>query len=89
MEGRQNMWDPWYLMTLDKPSKVERKFCNMVISYYKDRIFSIWAINMMAVSILVLTYVQKHKHKWSHYLPIMGEFSFWPLDDICVSTPNG
>lgn len=38
---------------------------------------------------LVLTYVQKHKHKWSHYLPIVGEFSFWPLDDIFASTNNG
>ncbi len=42
----------------------------------------------MAVGILVLTYVQKHKHKWSHYLPIMGEFSFWPLDDMFVLAPN-
>jgi len=39
MEGKQNVWDPWYLMTLDKPGKVECKFCNMVISYYKDRMF--------------------------------------------------
>jgi hypothetical protein len=39
MEGKQNVWDPWYLMTLDKLGKVECKFCNMVISYYKDRMF--------------------------------------------------
>lgn len=39
MEGKQNVWDPWYLMTLDKLGKLECKFCNMVISYYKDVIF--------------------------------------------------
>jgi hypothetical protein len=37
MEGRHNVWSPWYLMPEDKPSKVECKFCNNVISYYKDR----------------------------------------------------
>jgi hypothetical protein len=47
---------------LGQPSKVDHKFCNMIISYYKDRIFFIWTIDMMAMGIVVLTYVQKHKH---------------------------
>jgi hypothetical protein len=37
MEGRQNVWSPWYLMPKDKPRKVECKFCDNVISYCKDK----------------------------------------------------
>ncbi len=39
MEGRQNVWSPWYLMPQDKPCKVEYKFCNNVISHCKDKMF--------------------------------------------------
>jgi hypothetical protein len=39
MEGRQNMWSPWYLMPHDKLGKVECKFYDNVISYYKDKMF--------------------------------------------------
>jgi hypothetical protein len=39
MEGRWNVWNPWYLMPKNKLSKVECKFCKNVISYYKDRPF--------------------------------------------------
>jgi len=38
MEGRRNVWSPWYLMPKDKPRKVECKFCDNVISYRKDKI---------------------------------------------------
>jgi hypothetical protein len=37
MEGRQNVWNQWYLMPKDKLGKVECKFCGNVISYHKDR----------------------------------------------------
>jgi hypothetical protein len=37
MDGRQNVWSPWYLMPKDKPRKVECKFCDNVISYSKDK----------------------------------------------------
>jgi len=37
MEGKLNVWNPWYLMPEDKSGKVECKFCSSVISYYKDR----------------------------------------------------
>jgi hypothetical protein len=37
MDERRNMWSPWYLMPKDKLAKVECKFCDNVISYYKDR----------------------------------------------------
>jgi hypothetical protein len=37
MEGRRNVWSPWYLMLEDKLGKVEWKFCNNVIFYHKDR----------------------------------------------------
>ncbi len=37
MEGRQNMWSPWYLMLEDKLGKLECKFCDNVISYRKDK----------------------------------------------------
>jgi hypothetical protein len=39
MDCSQNMWEPWYLMTLDKQGKVECKFCNNVISYHRDIMF--------------------------------------------------
>jgi len=39
MEGRWNVWSPWYLMLHDKPRKVECKFCSNVISYHKDKKF--------------------------------------------------
>jgi hypothetical protein len=37
MEGKQNVWNPWYLIPKDKLGKVECKFYNNVISYRKDR----------------------------------------------------
>jgi hypothetical protein len=37
MEGKLNVWSPWYLMPEDKPSKVGCKFYGDVISYCKDR----------------------------------------------------
>jgi hypothetical protein len=39
MEGRWNVWSPWYLMLEDKLGKVECKFYDNVISYHKDKIF--------------------------------------------------
>ncbi len=33
MEGKWNLWNPWYLMPNDKPGKVKCKFCGNVISY--------------------------------------------------------
>jgi hypothetical protein len=49
MEGRWNVWDPWYLMPQNKLSKMECTFCNNVISRI-DR-SSIWAINMMVTEL--------------------------------------
>jgi len=63
MEGRGYMWDPWYLMILDKPYKVECKFYNAIISYCRDRIYSIWVIDMMIVGEMALQCVQKYEHK--------------------------
>jgi len=37
MEGKHNMWSPWYLMLKNKPRKVECKFYGNVISYHEDR----------------------------------------------------
>jgi hypothetical protein len=37
MEGKQNMWSPWYLMREDKLGNVECKFYDNIILYYKDR----------------------------------------------------
>jgi hypothetical protein len=39
MEGRWNVWSPWCLMLKDKPGKVECKFYDNFILYYKDRMF--------------------------------------------------
>ncbi len=75
MEARQNVWYLWYLMTLDKPNKVECKFYNNVISYHKDIMLSIWAINMMAMKEFMLSCVWRHKHKSKHYLPHVGKLS--------------
>jgi hypothetical protein len=37
MEGRRNVWSPWYLMPKDKLRKVECKFYGNVISYCKNK----------------------------------------------------
>jgi hypothetical protein len=37
MEGRWNVWNPWYLMILDKLDKMKCKFCDIVIPYHKDK----------------------------------------------------
>jgi hypothetical protein len=39
MEGRQNVWSPWYLMPKDKIEKVECKFYSNVILYCKNIMF--------------------------------------------------
>jgi hypothetical protein len=39
MEGRWDVWSPWYLMPEDKPRKVKCKFYGNVILYYKNRMF--------------------------------------------------
>jgi hypothetical protein len=73
MEGRQNVWDPWYLMTLDNPSKVEHKFCYMIISYYKDRMLFHLDYQDDGNG---HTSVDMCPKTQAHYLPIVGEFSF-------------
>ncbi len=63
MEGKGNVWNPWYLMPKDKLGKVEYKFCNNIISHCKDRMLkSIWASDMMAMGELELQCIQKHIH---------------------------
>jgi hypothetical protein len=37
MEGRRNVWNPWYLMILDKLDKMKCKFCYIVIPCHKDK----------------------------------------------------
>ncbi len=37
IEGKHNVWSPWYLMPKDKPRKVEFKLYSNVISYHKDK----------------------------------------------------
>ncbi len=49
MEGRRNMWSPWYLMLKDKLRKVECNFVAMLFHTTKIKCSSIWAINMMAM----------------------------------------
>ncbi len=43
MDGKHNMWEPWYLdvmMTTIRPNKVQHKFCDLQLIYHKDRMFS-------------------------------------------------
>jgi hypothetical protein len=71
MEGKQNMWELWYLMILDKLDKVECKFCNN-LPFHIERIlnvFYIWVVDSMAVKSLELQCVQEHGHKLRNYLP--------------------
>jgi hypothetical protein len=64
MEGKRNVWSPWYLMLKDKLRKVECKFYGNVISYRKDRIFlQIWVFNVMVMGKLELKCVQRHIHR--------------------------
>jgi hypothetical protein len=56
MEGKQNMWELWCLMILDKLGKVECKFCNN-LPFHIGRIlkwFYIWVFNLMAMKSLEL-----------------------------------
>jgi hypothetical protein len=79
------MWDPWYLMTLDKLGKVECKFCNN-LSFHIIRIlkcFYIWAINSMVVKSLELQCVQCYGHKLRNYLPSVKKKSL-TLNDMIV-----
>ncbi len=39
MEGKHNVWNPWYLMPKDKLGLVKCKFYDNVISYHKDTMF--------------------------------------------------
>jgi hypothetical protein len=76
MEAKWNVRNPWYLMPKDKLRKVKCKFCDNIISHRKDRMLkSIWAIDMMAMGELELQCVQKHIHRWRHYLFDVVDFS--------------
>jgi hypothetical protein len=75
MEDRQNVWDSWYLMTLDKLGKVECKFCNMVFHTTRIECFSIWVIDMMAMGILMFFYLG-YRHDGNGHIGV----------DICPKT---
>ncbi len=62
MEGRWNMWNPWYLLPKDKLGKVECKFCCMLFHTARKYSSSISAIDMMAMGELELQCVQRHIH---------------------------
>ncbi len=83
------MWDPWYLMILDKPYKVECKFYNAIISYYKDRMLfylDYWhddnGWNGVAICSKVWAQV---KVLFTNY----GGIVLWPPNEIFVPTLNG
>jgi hypothetical protein len=62
MEGRWNVWNPWYLMPKNKQVKWNASFAKM--SFHTTRIdhSSIWAINIMVLGELELQCVQGHSH---------------------------
>jgi hypothetical protein len=63
MEGRQDMWNPWYLMPEDKPKKVwNASFVAMLFYIATIECSSIWVINIMAMGKLKLQCV-RHIHK--------------------------
>jgi hypothetical protein len=55
MEGRQDVWSPWYLMLEDKSRKVwNASFVAMLFYIARIECSSIWVINMMAMGKLEL-----------------------------------
>jgi hypothetical protein len=54
MEGRWNVWNPWYLMLEDKPRKVNASFAAILFCKTRIKRSSIWVIDMMAMGELEL-----------------------------------
>lgn len=83
------MWDPWYLMILDKPKKVECKFYNAIISYCKDRmLFHLgnWHDGNGRKGVAMCSKIQAQvKALFTGY----GGIVLWPPHDMFVPTPNG
>jgi hypothetical protein len=68
MKDKWDIWVPWYLITQDKPSKVEHI---ITITFHVIRInfFFIWTTDMMTIEEeLVLLCVWGQKYKSKHYL---------------------
>jgi hypothetical protein len=88
MEDKQNMWEPWYLITLDNMVKMNVGFGTMSFHTARIKCLSIWAIDMMVVEKLVMQWVQKHGHKSKHHLPC-GGIVLQPLNDMFELTHDG
>jgi len=68
MKDKWDIWVPWYLITQDKPSKVEHI---VTITFHVIRIkcFFIWTTDTITIQgELVLLCVWGHENKSKHYL---------------------
>jgi hypothetical protein len=89
MEVKQNVWEPWYLMTLDKPNKVECKLYNNVILYHKDgRFLHLGYQHDGNERIFVVMYLRAQAQVEALFTTC-GKIIPRPLDDVLVLAPNG
>ncbi len=54
MEGKHNMWNPWYLIPKDNQGRWNANFAIMLSHITRIECSSIWAIDMMAMGELEL-----------------------------------
>jgi hypothetical protein len=89
MEGKWNVWEQWYLTTLDKQGKVECKFCNNVISYCKNKIIFHLGYQHNGSGKVGLVMCLK---AWAQFKPLFatcGRIVLWLIDDMVVLTLDG
>lgn len=88
MEVRWNVWEPWYLITLDIPNKVECKFYNNVISYHKDRMIFHLGYQHVGNERIYIVMCLKAQAQVELLFTTCGKIILQPLDDVVVLAPN-
>jgi hypothetical protein len=88
MKGRQNMWEPWYLMIMNNLNKVEYKFYNNVISHYNDiMFFHLGYQHDGNAKVGVTIYLRA----WAQIKTLFGSYGrivHQPLDDVVILNPD-
>jgi len=88
MKGRQNMWEPWYLMIPNNLNKVEYKFYNNVISYRKDIMFFHLGYQHDGNGKVGVTICLKARAQIKTLFGTCGRIVHQPLDGVVVLTPD-
>jgi hypothetical protein len=89
MEGRQNVWNPWYLMILDKLDKMKCKFCYIVIPYHKDKMLFHLGYHHDGSGQVYVTMCPKTCAQVKALFANCEGTIFQPLDNMFILAPNG